>query len=111
MLASTRSRAAGRHASESILAAANDTLNDLWDAMADNVTGQLAALYREREPLQAALDARRAESSRFEQGRGRRAEKELEERIKAHEAKELAELADVDAIPRIGFIDAPVGFR
>ena len=101
-------RGLARRASAAIEDAAS-TDGALWGAMADNVTGQLAALYREREPLQTALDARRAESSRFEQGRGRRAEKELEERIKAHEAKELAELADVDAIPRIGFIDAPVG--
>ena len=90
-------RAAGRRASKSILAAANDTLKDLWDAMAEYVTDEHAALREEREPLQAALNARRAESSLFEAGRGRSAEKELEKRIKAHEDKELKALAVVDA--------------
>ena len=46
-------RGLARRASAAIEDAAS-TDGALWGAMADNVTGQLAALYREREPLQSA---------------------------------------------------------
>ena len=55
-------RASGRRASKSILAAASDTLNDLWDSMKEIVTDDLAALYQEREPLAARVRALQAEA-------------------------------------------------